>query len=165
MTAKGRGFGVSDSIPPEIRPQMGTRIHGCDRCQEACPRNKKKLDAMLPSDEFLERIKAGLTLPNLLHLPAGFYESHIQPVMYNYIRDLYLFQRNAAVAMGNTHDPQYLPDLAVEINHEQEAVRSHVAWALGQIGGDEAHTVLNTRLAIEDSPEVRAEIEQALELA
>jgi hypothetical protein len=33
---------------------------------------------------------------------------------------------------------------------------------LGQIGGDAAREALNARLAIEDAPEVRAEIEKAL---
>ena len=50
MTAKGRGHGITDVIPHEIRPQMGTRIHGCDCCQEVCPRNRKKLESVLPPD-------------------------------------------------------------------------------------------------------------------
>lgn len=47
--------------------------------------------------------------------------------MYNYIRKNYIFQRNAAIALGNTQNAAYLDDLAEEINHEIDVVRAHVA--------------------------------------
>ncbi len=45
---------TSPYIDPEIRPKMGSWIHGCDLCQEACPRNRDKLKAKLPENAFLE---------------------------------------------------------------------------------------------------------------
>jgi epoxyqueuosine reductase len=158
MTTKDRGFGISDSIPEAMRPKIGTRVHGCDFCQEACPKNKKKLEATFPQDEFLEAIKSDLTLSNILHMKPGFYEARIKPIMYNYIRDTYLFQRNAAVAMGNTRDEIYIPDLAIEINNEHEALRCHAAWALKQIGGKKAQSIIEKRLKTEQSPDVIKEL-------
>ncbi|MDR1358387.1 MAG: hypothetical protein LBJ48_03405, partial [Coriobacteriales bacterium] len=64
MTTKERGFGITDSIPREIRPLMAQRIHGCDACQEACPRNQKILaaNASRPHDALLDLLSHELTL-------------------------------------------------------------------------------------------------------
>jgi epoxyqueuosine reductase len=53
--------------------------------------------------------------------------------MYNYIRENRFFQRNAAVAMGNSGDESYIPDLVQELDNEHEIVRTHVAWALKRL--------------------------------
>ncbi len=151
-------------IPREMRPQLGERIHGCDFCQEACPRNKRVLEASktLPKDSLLEIIAQELTLEQLLHLTPEYYEQRVRPVMYNYISNLQLFQRNAAVAMGNSHDARYIPHLAAELDNESALIRAHVAWALGEIGGEEATRLLQRRLDEEQDAVVREEIELAL---
>jgi epoxyqueuosine reductase len=135
MTTKGRGFGITDNIPHDIRPLMQQHIHGCDLCQEACPRNQRTLRAnkTRSHDALLDLLAKELTLDKLLHMPEGYYESYVRPIMYNYIRDLRLFQRNAAVAIGNTHDARYLPDLAIELDNPDAVIRAHVVWALGQL--------------------------------
>ncbi|MDR1014612.1 MAG: HEAT repeat domain-containing protein [Coriobacteriales bacterium] len=169
MTNKERGFGVTDSIPREIRPLMAQRVHGCDACQEACPRNRKVLAAndARPRDALLDLLAKELTLEGLLHMPEGYYESRVRPVMYNYIRDLRFFQRNAAVAIGNTRDLRYLPDLAQELDNPDATIRAHVAWALGQFAGPcrspEARRLLSQRQAVEEDAEVAEELRLALE--
>ena len=40
-------------IPRPNRPKMGTWVYGCDRCQEACPRNAKWMEKSKPVDEAL----------------------------------------------------------------------------------------------------------------
>ena len=47
---------VTSRIPPEIREKIGTRVHGCDVCQEVCPRNQARLKANLPKDDFLIKL-------------------------------------------------------------------------------------------------------------
>jgi epoxyqueuosine reductase len=79
-TQEGRP-GVSSSIPPGIRIATGTRVHGCDLCQEACPRNAAKLQAGLPPDPFLEALAGRFSLPALLELSDAFYARSVQPVM------------------------------------------------------------------------------------
>ena len=149
-------------IPREIRPQMDRHIHGCDLCQEACPRNKRKLAAEYPKDALLEDIGRRFRLQDLLHMPEGFYEKCVHPIMYNYIRDKKVFQRNAAVAIGNTQDPAYIPDLIAELSNPDAVIRLHVVWALGQMDDPAARRALYDRIQIEASPAVIHEIKMAL---
>ena len=51
MTQDDYLVGVTSYIPPDIREKMGIWIHGCDICQEVCPRNRKRLKAKLPRNE------------------------------------------------------------------------------------------------------------------
>jgi Uncharacterized Fe-S protein len=75
---------LTDSIPRELRPCMGQQVHGCDICQEVCPRNQARLKSRPPDDAFLENIAAGFSLVKLLHLDDEFYETRVRPIMYNY---------------------------------------------------------------------------------
>jgi epoxyqueuosine reductase len=135
MTTEDRGFGVTTSVPLELRSLLGTRIHGCDACQEACPRNAAilKNNQSRPRDALLELLAEELSLEQLLHMPTGYYESRVRPLMYNYIRNPRLFQRNAALAMGNSGDRRYIPHLKQELDNPCEFIREHVVWALEQL--------------------------------
>jgi epoxyqueuosine reductase len=149
-------------IPPDIREKMGVWIHGCDICQEVCPRNRKRLKAKLPQNEFLVKKAEEFELTKLLNLTDEYYQKVVQPLMYNYIRDKKYFQRNAAIALGNTGDPVFVPDLAKAMEGPEELVRTYAAWALGRIGGNKAKQVLDSSLARETSESVVKEIEAAL---
>jgi len=154
--------GVTSYIPTDIREKMGTWIHGCDLCQEACPRNQKRLKAKLPENEFLSRIARDFNLAKLLNITDDFYARSVQPLMYNYIKEKKYFQRNAAIAIGNTRDPALVPDLARAMQGSEEMVRAYSAWALGKIGGSQARQVLETSLSRETDDFARKEIEAAL---
>lgn len=164
MRQEGRRSPTMDPVVPvEIRAQLGLRIHGCDVCQEVCPRNQAALKAERPRDEFLERLAADFSLTSVLHLTDEFYRTRVHPIMYNYLPDKKYFQRNAAIALGNTGDQAHAPDLIAELEHPEALVAAHVAWALGKIGGDRARQALEKRLAAETREAVRREITMALE--
>ena len=162
VTLEGRPK-VSAVIPPELRAAMGSRVHGCDACQEACPRNAAKLAARLPEDPFLVQLAESFSLPALLESSDGFFARTVQPIMYNYISEKKYFQRNAAIALGNGGDPEHVPALDRALADPEPLVRGHAAWALGRIGGRRARTALEARLAGEAAPFVRAELQDALE--
>jgi epoxyqueuosine reductase len=162
MTQDGYPAGTTSNISPEIRDKMGSWIHGCDICQEVCPRNQKRLKAKLPPNEFLVKIAEDFDLIKLLNLTDEFYIKRVQPLMYNYIREKKYFQRNAAIALGNTGDPAYIPDLAQAMQDSEELVRGYAAWALGKIGGSQAKQILEASLARETADSARKEIEAAL---
>ncbi len=144
---------------------MGSWIHGCDICQEVCPRNRKRLKAQLPQNEFLARVAEDFELTKLLNLSDEFFAKRVQPLMYNYIHKKKYFQRNAAIALGNTGDPSFITDLAKAMQDTEGMVRGYAAWALGKIGGDRARQILETCLRRETDDFARTEIQAALSVA
>ncbi len=162
-TQNGRPPDITSCIPHDLRKNIGTRVHGCDVCQEVCPRNQLRMKEKLPKDPFLENIAKGFSLTKMLHMTDNFFHKSVHPLMYNYIREKKYFQRNAAIAIGNLGNPKYLPDLVEGMSVPHDTVRSHAAWALGQIGGNTARTALSKVLHAESSSWVRKEIEMALD--
>ena len=165
MTQDDYLVGVTSYIPPDIREKMGIWIHGCDICQEVCPRNQKKLKAKLSQNEFLTKVAQDFELAKLLNLSDEFYIERVQPLMYNYIRDKKYFQRNAAIALGNMGDPTFIPDLAQAMQDPEGLVRAYAAWALGKIGGSQVRQILEANLARETDEFAKKEIQDVLAAA
>ena len=157
--------GSTSYIAPEIREKMGTWIHGCDICQEVCPKNQRRLKANLPTDPFLENIAQDFDLVKLLGLSAEFYRTRVQPLMFNYIRNRRYFQRNAAIAMGNIGDPVFIPALLRAQKDPDDLVRGYAAWAMGKIGGPKIRQILESSIASETAESVIREIKAALVFA
>ena len=152
------------AVPRELRPKMGTWVYGCDRCQEACPQNKKWTEKPKPMDGNLLARADHFQLTTLLSMSQDHYEGRVWPMLY-YIRkeNRKLWQRNAAVALGNQGDPDSVPLLISALSDPEPLVRSHSAWALGRIGGAKAKASLEKRRSPEPQEDVRAEIDGALE--
>jgi epoxyqueuosine reductase len=72
------------------------------------------------------------------------------------------FVRNVAVALGNSNDAQAISPLMRQLEDDDELVRGHVAWALGELGGEDATSALRKQLKIETVHWVREEINAAL---
>ena len=162
MTREGMP-GQTGYIEPEMRELMGTRVHGCDYCQEACPRNQTVLKATCPEDPFLELLARDFSLEKMLVMDDTFYHSRVQPIMYNYLKEKKYFQRNAAIAIGNLRNSEHVPLLENALrNNSQEMVRGYAAWALGRIGGTRSKTILEAAVGTESSPFASSEINAAL---
>ncbi|HON58757.1 MAG TPA: 4Fe-4S double cluster binding domain-containing protein [Smithella sp.] len=139
LTYYGEGL-----TPRELREPMGMYVYGCDRCQNVCPRNAPWLGVEKnPNPRVAEKAEK-FKLPRLLHMDQTYFLQHVWPHMfYMSAEDIWRWKMNAARAMGNSLDPDYVPDLikAFEEN-EDERVRCMIAWALGRIGGSEASAAL-----------------------
>lgn len=161
ITQDGRNH-VTSFIPYELRESIGCKIHGCDICQDVCPRNQKKLKQPKPMDQFIAHIAPDITLSAILNMTDDFFTNRIQPIMYNYISEKRYFIRNAAIAMGNSKDEAFVKDLESALMSPDEMIRESVVWALGRIGGDYAKSVLEKGLVNESIEGVRQTILQAL---
>jgi epoxyqueuosine reductase len=70
--------------------------------------------------------------------------------------------RNAAVVLGNSGNPAAIPILARALAGDPEPiVRSHAAWALGQLGGATSRQLLEAARAREPNQSVVDEIAAA----
>ncbi len=125
--------GLSAHIPYEIRKAMGCRIHGCDICQDVCPRNQKTLKKAKPVDAFVELLSEDIDLVTILEMDEAFYERRIRPIMYNYIKDIRYFKRNAMIAMGNSGDKKYIPYLEKYREVPDTMLREYAQWALAAL--------------------------------
>jgi len=151
LTIENRG-----PIPHELRPAIGNWIFGCDICNDVCPWNDGK-SRELPIDDFAPY------LPDLMAIDdAGFGLRFTVSAIKRAKRRGLL--RNAAVVLGNSKNPVAIPALARAVESEPEPlVRSHSAWALGQIGTAAARKSLEWARKRDPDPAVRAEASDALD--
>jgi epoxyqueuosine reductase len=150
QTIENRG-----AIPRELRPKIGNWIFGCDICNEVCPWNSATC-----SDDSLDEVMP--RLPELLALGDEQFSRRftVSAVKRTKRRGLL---RNVAVVLGNTKNPEAVAPLARALEAEHEPlVRSHAAWALGEIGGTVARRALE-RARRDIDASVREEAAAALE--
>jgi epoxyqueuosine reductase len=151
---------LKGAIPHHLRPLIGNHVFGCDICQEVCPYNVKAG----ASREAAFAPREGLYAPQLipfLSLSADEFRRRFagSPVLRAKRGG---FLRNVAVALGNLKPPEAVPALVKALEDEDALVRSHAAWALGQIASQEALQALAQRVALERDAEVQEEIRRAL---
>src|SRR5215469_7187562 len=125
LTIENRG-----AISPELRPKIGMWLFGCDICQEVCPWSETPVES--DSDGLMP------FLPELLELDENGFSRRFSKTAIKRAKRPGLL-RNASVVLGNTGNCDAVPTLARVVEREPEAmVRSHAAWALGQLGGHKA---------------------------
>jgi len=122
LTIEKRG-----SIPEEMRVGMGRHVFGCDICQDVCPWNRKAPVATAP--EFESR--PGLVNPALAWLAEMSAEEFREVFRGSPIRRTKRsgLRRNAAIAMGNSGNKEFLPLLDQLVGDEDQSVRESADWA------------------------------------
>jgi epoxyqueuosine reductase len=139
-------------IPRDLRPLMDDWVFGCDICQEVCPYNRP-----VPSARQATQAVGGYSLVELLNLDDVGFRTRFRrtPVLRAKRRGLV---RNACVAAGNAGDTALVPTLVSLLTDAEPLIRGHAAWALGQIGGEEALCALQLASALEADPWVCEEV-------
>ena len=150
------------TIPQQYRQAMGNMVFGCDICQEVCPSNASTQPR--PSASELKALPH-LEAPDLIELLTMTSSGYRRFVRGTALRRASRQQlaRNAAVALGNSGDPRAVEPLCNTLNtNRYPLVREHAAWALGQLGGDDAHAALSAAGQNDTDPSVRQEAQRAL---
>ncbi len=156
LTIEHRG-----GIPLELRPAIGTRIFGCDDCQEVCPWNRFATHTSNPEFAARPEQQTPELLPLLALDEAAFSARFQGTTLRRAGRDR--FVRNVAVALGNLGDPRAVAALRrALLGDADRSVRGHAAWALGKIADSHAADALREAAALERDSEVLGEIRYAL---
>ena len=140
------------SLPKNLRSQIGNWVFGCDVCQQVCPWNQRFATAPLGQRMVRPRFMArpGRAAPFLKDemalTPQAFNRKFKGSPVKRTKRRGYL--RNVAVAIGNAGNPDGIPALKVALDDPEPMIRSHAAWALGKIGGEQASQTLESGAAI-----------------
>jgi len=126
LTIEKRG-----SIPEDLRAGMGRHIFGCDICQDVCPWNRKAQASSAP--EFEPR--SGLVNPALAWLAEISVEEFRETFRGSPIRRTKRsgLRRNAAIAMGNSGNQEFVPLLEKMTVDEDESVAEAANWAKSQL--------------------------------
>jgi len=153
---------LKENIPVEMRHKIKDWVFGCDICQQVCPWNLQFVDAP-QSDIFNPR--SDVPFPTLLDeinlTPQAFNQKFKGNPIKRTKRRGYL--RNVAVALGNAGSAEAVTTLSKTLQSEIEPmVRSHAAWALGEIEGKQAQNALKAALKTETNESVIEEIQTAL---
>jgi epoxyqueuosine reductase len=148
-------------IPRELRPALGTRVFGCDVCQEVCPFNAAAPARTAPDPGLAlttrTQERSAPDLIRTLGLGAAQMRQLVRGTPLRRAgRDGLL--RNVCVALGNAGDPAAIPALARALAGDRSPlVRAHAAWALGRLGAR-----AELAAARDDDPAVAEEIRAAL---
>ena len=119
------------SIPEELREPMGRQVFGCDICQDVCPWNRRSpishSDGMLPRRQLINP-----SLSWLAELDSATFKQWFKgsPLERTRLKRLH---RNVAIAMGNSGDKQFLPQLEQWSAAEDPVIAESSQWAIKRI--------------------------------
>lgn len=118
-------------IAEDLRAPMGRQVFGCDICQDVCPWNRRApiavKEGMKPRPELVNP-----ALEWLANLDAAQFRKYFagSPVERTRRKRLH---RNVAIAMGNSGDRGFLPQLEAWSTGEDEVLAESARWAVEQI--------------------------------
>jgi epoxyqueuosine reductase len=122
-------------FPLEFREALGSRIYGCDECQQVCPINRVADRHRPPIPPEAGTVATVDLLELLAASDAELLAAHGR--WYIAGRDPRYLRRNALVALGNIGDARD-PATAETIDRwarcEDELLAEHARWAADQLG-------------------------------
>jgi epoxyqueuosine reductase len=119
------------TIAEELRKPMGRQVFGCDICQDVCPWNRRAPIAVKEGME-TRRELVNPSLAWLASLDAADFRMYFKGSPLERTRRKRL-HRNVAIAMGNSRDRSFLPQLEAWRDGEDEVLAESARWAIHQI--------------------------------
>jgi epoxyqueuosine reductase len=119
------------AIAEELREGMGRQVFGCDICQDVCPWNRKApvagKEGMLTRREMVNPALEWLAGMDAVEFRRWFKGSPVERTRRKRLH------RNAAIAMGNSGEARFVPQLEIWSAGEDEVLAESARWALGRI--------------------------------
>jgi epoxyqueuosine reductase len=132
LTIEKRG-----AMPEELRAGVGRHVFGCDLCQEVCPWNRKApvtaAPELEPRPELVNPALEWLAGLSEEEFHQKFHDTAVRRTKRSGLR------RNAVVAMGNSGDPSFLPQLEELAQDADPVVAEHARWARQRLERAAAH--------------------------
>jgi epoxyqueuosine reductase len=119
------------SIAEELRPLMGRQVFGCDICQDVCPWNRRApvaTSSLLPRrDELINPALQWLAGMDGPAFNRAFRGSPLERTRRKRIL------RNVAIAMGNSGERDFLPQLDTWATGDDPVLAEAAAWGAGRL--------------------------------
>ncbi len=148
-------------LSEEYMTKIGNRLYGCDTCQIVCPHNRGKNWVHRPQLQPDPEVVKPLLLP-ILDLSNREFKEKFGRSSAAW-RGKKPIQRNAVIALGNFREAAAVPKLTeILLRDPRPEMRGTAAWALGRIGGREAHAALREADVREEDAQARELLESAL---
>jgi epoxyqueuosine reductase len=126
LTIEKRG-----SIPEDLRAGMGRHVFGCDICQDVCPWNRKApVSSALEFEARPDLVNPGLAW--IAKMSTEEFRAVFRGLPIRRAKRAGL-RRNAAIAMGNSGNKEFLPLLDELAADEEESVAESAQWARSQL--------------------------------
>lgn len=118
-------------IPEDLRGKIGTRIYGCDTCQNVCPKNK---GVRLSSHEEFIPYETGVTidLEKILFMSNKDFKKGFGTMAGSW-RGKNILKRNAIIILGNLADERNISILLKLKNNSNEFLDPYIDWAIRKI--------------------------------
>jgi epoxyqueuosine reductase len=127
------------TIDPSLRAPMGRHVFGCDICQDVCPWNSKQLrtmhvdpepddrEGMQPRPELINPALDWLAAMDAREFKRLFKGSPLERTGRKRLL------RNVAIAMGNSGEARFLPQLEAWAASDDPALADAAAWARARL--------------------------------
>jgi epoxyqueuosine reductase len=119
------------AVPTEYRVEMGAQVYGCDICQDVCPWNRGT-EKRRSAAGFPDGAEPLVSLVDWLEAEDDDLRSRYDRLYFPHNDPRYL-RRNALIAAGNSGDAAVVPAVERWSESEDDLLREHAEWALGQL--------------------------------
>ena len=119
------------AIAEELREPIGRQVFGCDICQDVCPWNRRApvavKEGMLARKELVNPALDWLAGMDAMEFKQWFKGSPLERTRRKRLH------RNVVIAMGNSGEARFLPQLEEWSKSEDEVLAESAQWALTRI--------------------------------
>ncbi len=127
------------TIPEDLREPIGRQVFGCDICQDVCPWNSANPRSVNPHPAPPQ--ETCLPVPQLVNPPLEWLASMDNAVFKRWFKGSPLertrrhrLHRNVAIAMGNSAEQKFLPQLEIWAAADEDPILAESAvWAINRI--------------------------------